>query len=138
MFTPDPTTQAWLENFVRAQGGVAGTVHRRVGDNLVLAAAVNIPPPVLAATMTIPKGKGMAGLAWERRMPVQTCNLQEDQSGDVRPGAKAVQAMAAIALPVLDTRGEIRAVAGLAFAHEGAIGEAAARQFLAAAANLPE
>ncbi|HVU37542.1 MAG TPA: GAF domain-containing protein [Opitutales bacterium] len=137
MFTPDPTTQAWLENFVRAQGGVAGTVHRRVGDNLALAAAVNIPPPVLAATRTIPQGKGMAGLAWERKAPVQTCNLQEDKSGEVRPGAKAVKALAAIALPVFDAQGEIRAVAGLAFAREGEIGEAAARQFLAAAANLP-
>jgi hypothetical protein len=39
-------------------------VHERHGETLRLSAAVNIPPPVVRATETIPKGKGMAGLAW--------------------------------------------------------------------------
>jgi len=118
MFTQEPTSQHWLENFVRSQGGIAGTVHRRESDGLKLVAAINLPPPVIAVTLNIPMGKGMAGLALERKEAVQTCNLQTDRSGDVRPGAKAVQAQAAIALPIFDTYGEVRAVVGLAFANE--------------------
>jgi len=118
MFTPEPTAQQWLEAFVQAQGGIAGTVHRREGEGLKLVAVINLPPPVIAATLTIPIGKGMAGLALERKEPVQTCNLQTDRSGDVRPGTRAVQAQAAIALPILDSSGAVRAVVGLAFANE--------------------
>jgi hypothetical protein len=118
MFTPEPPAQQWLESFVQSQGGIAGTVHHREGEGLRLVAAINIPPPVIAVTLSIPYGKGMAGLALARQEPVQTCNLQTDRSGDVRPGARAVQAQAAIALPVKGTNGEIRAVVGLAFAHE--------------------
>src|SRR5690606_7161975 len=72
---------------------------------LELAACVRIPAPVIAATRTIPKGKGMAGLAWERDRPVQTCNLKTDSSGDVRPGARAVDAQAAVAIPVRNEHG---------------------------------
>ena len=60
----------------------------------------------------------MAGLAWERGCPVQTCNLQTDTTGDVRPGARAVDARAAVALPVYDGAGALRAVVGFAFVDE--------------------
>ena len=43
-------------------------------------------------------GKGMAGLAWQHDKPIQTCNLKEDSSGQVRPGAKAVDAQGAVAV----------------------------------------
>jgi len=66
----------------------------------------------------VPSGKGMAGLALERGTPVQTCNLQEDRSGAVKPGAKAVNAQAAVAIPVTDNAGRIFAVVGVAFAAE--------------------
>jgi hypothetical protein len=66
----------------------------------------------------LPRGKGMAGLALESGEPVQTCNLKDDSSGQVRPGAKAVNAGAAIALPVRDNQGAIAAVVGVAFAEE--------------------
>ena len=109
---------AWLEGFVSRGGGIAGTLHRLVGDQLVLEAAVNIPEPVQQLTRSIPRGKGMAGLAWERGVPVQTCNLQTDSSGDVRPGARAVEAHAAVALPVHRADGALMGVVGLAFADE--------------------
>lgn len=108
----------WLESFVRAHGGAAGTVHARLLDELVLAAAFNIPDPVRRAVARVPRGKGMAGLALERNEPVATCNLQTDTSGDVRPGARAVGAEAAVALPVHDLLGRVRAVVGIAFAGE--------------------
>ena len=49
----------------------------------------------------IPVGKGMAGLAVERRAPITACNIQTDASGDVRPGAKATGLEGAICVPVL-------------------------------------
>jgi len=69
-------------------------------------------------TASIPMGKGMAGLAWQHDKPIQTCNLKDDDSGAVRPGAKAVDAKAAVAMPVHDGAGKVRAVVGLAWMHD--------------------
>src|SRR5690349_7526822 len=113
--TADPKLKEWLSGFLATHGGVAGTVHCLDDGVLKIAAAVNIPPPVVRATEIIPNGKGMAGLAWERDECVATCNLKTDASGDVRPGAKAVDAQAALAIPVRDAAGGVRAVVGIAF-----------------------
>jgi hypothetical protein len=110
--------EQWLTGFIQRAHGVAGTVHWLAGDVLVLRAAVNIPAKVQEITRTIPKGKGMAGLAWERALPVQTCNLKTDDTGDVRPGAKAVNARGAIAIPLNDAQGAFVGVVGVAFADE--------------------
>ena len=56
----------------------------------------------------------MAGVAQVRKEPVQTCNLQTDETGNIKPGAKAVNAQAAIALPVFDSALAVRAVVGIA------------------------
>jgi L-methionine (R)-S-oxide reductase len=109
---------AWLRAWLTKNGGVAGTVHLRQGDDLILSAAVNIPPPVAEIVKSVPKGKGMAGLALERDKAVSTCNLKTDSSGDVRPGAKAVNANAAVAIPIHDARGEVRGVVGIAYMGE--------------------
>jgi hypothetical protein len=92
---------------------------------------------VIAATLIIPAGKGMAGLALERKEPVQTCNLQTDRTGDVRPGAKAVQAQAAMALPVFNATKQVRAVVGLAFAEERELTPTEIAALSAAAATVP-
>jgi hypothetical protein len=107
------------------------------GDVLKMAAAVNIPPPVVRVTETIPRGKGMAGLAWERDEIVATCNLKTDKTGDVRPGAKAVDAQAALAIPVHNDSGGLRAVVGLAFLGERDFSPAELDSFRRAAAALP-
>ena len=107
-----------LSQFVRNHGGTAGTFHEQRDDVLELVAAVNIPPHVQSLTSRIPKGKGMAGLAWERGIPVQTCNLQTDSTGDVQAGARAVEATAGVALPLTDQDGRVRAVLGIAFEKE--------------------
>jgi len=114
--------QAWLEHFLSAQKAVAGTVHshfrstEKTGLNLV--AAVNIPAKVQEIVAWVPPGKGMAGLALVQGVPIQTCNLKDDSSGAVRPGAKAVDAQAAVALPVRSPSGEISAIVGIAYDHE--------------------
>ena len=114
--------ESWLKQFIARHGGVAGTIHAVSGDILALRAAVNIPPPVVEVTRSIPSGKGMAGLAWERDAPVHTCNLKSDETGDVRPGAKAVDASAAVALPV-HAGGAVRGVVGIAWRGERDITE---------------
>jgi signal transduction protein with GAF and PtsI domain len=55
---------------------------------------------VLDTIRVIPVGKGMAGLAVERRQPVDACNIQSDASGDVRPGALATGLAGAIVVPI--------------------------------------
>lgn len=113
--------ETWLRQWITAHGGVAGTVHLRRGEDMTLAAAVNIPPPVVAIVGVVPKGKGMAGLAFERDTPVSTCNLKTDTTGNVRPGARAVDANAAVAIPVHDQAGRVRGVVGIAYMGERAM-----------------
>ena len=127
----------WLRTFLARHQAVAGTVHVVKGDVLVLAAAVNIPPKVQEITATIPLGKGMAGLAWQHDKAIQTCNLKDDDSGAVKPGAKAVDAKAAVALPVHDPSGTIRAIVGLAWMHENEIAAAELAAISSDAKSLP-
>ena len=129
--------QEWLLRYVHATGAVAGTVHLRQGDGLALAGAVNIPPPVIEAVRWVPWGKGMAGVALETGEAVTTCNLKEDDSGRVKPGAKAVSAQAAVALPLKDAAGAVTAVVGVAFNEERAIGSEEIERLAVAAADLP-
>jgi L-methionine (R)-S-oxide reductase len=114
----DEHTTSWLRDLLARHGAVAGTVHVVRGDHLAISGAVNIPPKVQEVTALIPLGKGMAGLAWQHDKAIQTCNLQEDTSGAVKPGAKAVNAQAAVALPVHAADGTVRAVVGLAWMDE--------------------
>jgi hypothetical protein len=133
----DTALETWLQTFLRAPGGIAGTVHVRDDEALLLRAAVNIPPPVARATESVPKGKGMAGLAWERQRSVAVCNIKTDTSGDVRPGAKAVDAQAALAIPVRDESGDVRAVVGIAFLGEREFSDADLDRFETEARALP-
>lgn len=115
--------QTWLSAFIDQFGGTSGTVHLRdVDSDLQLAASHNIPARVLDLVAVIPVGKGMAGLAWQRDQAVSTCNLKTDESGDVRPGAKAVDARGAVALPI-HAEGRVAGVVGIAFADERTITE---------------
>lgn len=82
-------------------GCQAGTVHLMKDGALDLAAHVNIPPPIVAIVQTVPLGKGIAGLAGERREPVSLCNLQTDTSGQARPAAKTTGMEGSIAVPML-------------------------------------
>ena len=137
MFEKNAAHQTFLESLVAKVGGVAGTVHEQRGDDLYLTAAHNIPPPVVAIVAHVPHGKGMAGIAQVRKEPVQTCNLQTDDSGTIKPGAKAVDAQAAIAVPVFDDAGEVRAVVGVAWAHERELSAEFEQSMMKMAAALP-
>jgi L-methionine (R)-S-oxide reductase len=130
--------QTWLEAFVRDSGGIAGTVHRLTSpDELTLAAAVRIPEPVKAIIQKVPRGKGMAGLALELDEAISTCNIKTDATGQVRPGARAVDARAGVALPVHDAAGKVRAVVGVAFTDEKALSDAELADLARGAHTLP-
>ena len=100
---------ASLEHF----GCQAGTVHLLRDGVLKLAAHSGIPAPVVQIVDTVPIGKGIAGLAAERKEPITICNLQTDSSGQARPGAKATGMEGSLAVPML-TNGELRGVLGIA------------------------
>ncbi|MEA2571485.1 MAG: L-methionine (R)-S-oxide reductase [Acidobacteriota bacterium] len=134
---PETEQQQWLEALIARLGGSAGTVHIQRDEDLYLTASHNIPPQVIAIVSRVPHGKGMAGVAQVKRAPVQTCNLQTDQSGTIKPGAKAVDAQAAIALPVLNADGSVRAVVGIAWMREGEITPADEESMMQLAAALP-
>ena len=137
MYEKNQAQQEWLESFIRQHDGIAGTVHVQRGEDLYLTAAHNLPPKVVAIVAHVPRGKGMAGLAQVRQQPVQTCNLQTDETGNIRPGAKAVDAQAAVALPVLDYLGMVRAVVGIAWRKERAIEAAEEQAIMELASTLP-
>ena len=80
-----------------------GTIHLLESDGVLhlKAASAGIPGPVLKAVELVPIGKGMAGLAVQRKEPVSVCNLQTDASGNARPGAKATGMEGALVVPIL-------------------------------------
>src|SRR3984885_1524490 len=114
----DSATNEWLRGLLGRHHAVAGTVHVVRGDMRTIAGAINIPPKVQEVTAKIPIGKGMAGLVWQHDKPIQTCNLKDDTTGAVKAGAKAVDAKAAVAMPIHDGSGTVRAVVGLAWMHD--------------------
>jgi L-methionine (R)-S-oxide reductase len=81
----------------------SGTIHMLGPDGLLhlQAASPGIPEVVLETVRIVPVGKGMAGLAVERKQPVNACNIQTDSTGDVRPGAKATGLQGSIVVPIL-------------------------------------
>ncbi|HLJ12912.1 MAG TPA: GAF domain-containing protein [Bryobacteraceae bacterium] len=136
--TTSTNLETWLQHFLTQQHATSGTVHLFQNDGLKLAATVNIPPQVQQIVAWVPNGKGMAGLALQRNEPVQTCNLKEDSSGNVKPGAKAVDAKAAVALPVRDASGKVRAVVGIAFLDEREFTPADLDTLMLAASLMPD
>ena len=98
---------AVLASTIRHLGAATGTLHllHEDGDLHLTAHDEGIPPPVLERIRIVPVGKGMAGLAVERAEPVQTCNLQTDDTGDVRPGARQTGLRGSIVVPVF--QGEV-------------------------------
>lgn len=115
----------------------SGTIHM-LGDDGVLhlrAASRGIPPVVIETVRRVPIGKGMAGLAVERRAPVNACNIQTDTSGDVRPGAKATGLQGSVVVPILRGESAIGAL-GIANRHERTFTDAEVELLLRAGRTL--
>ena len=79
-----------------------GTLHFLDESKLLqLQSQVGIPEFLIPKLSTIPIGKGMAGIAAERRKPVEMCNLQTDDSGVARPSAKDTKVEGSLAAPLI-------------------------------------
>ncbi len=128
--------QTFLAGLLAGHDCQIGTLHLLDPESgvLKLAAHQGLPPQVSSVVEIVPVGKGMAGLAAERKKPVQTCNLQTDTTGDIRPGAKAVPVQGSIAVPML-VDGELRGVVGFAKATYHEWSDAEIQGLLAAASE---
>ncbi|PHM11691.1 GAF domain-containing protein [Nostoc sp. 'Peltigera malacea cyanobiont' DB3992] len=92
-----------------------GSIHTLDKDSqlLHLKAYQGIPELLLPKMTIIPIGKGMAGVAAERKRPVQICNLQTDESGVARPSAKETKVEGSIAVPLM-LNGRLHGILGIA------------------------
>jgi GAF domain-containing protein len=98
----DSGLQTALDLVLERLACTAGTIHRFDPHSRMLHLRIrrNIPDGLLPRIQQIPFGKGMAGLAVERREPIQVCNLQTDNSGVAKPGAKESGMHGSVALPI--------------------------------------
>jgi signal transduction protein with GAF and PtsI domain len=113
--TSEPDLLAVLDRILGRFDCATGTIHALdPADGLLhLRAQRGIPPTLMERVARIPIGKGLGGIAAERRQPVQVCNLQTDASGVVRPGAKETRMEGSVAVPML-VGGDLRGVLGVA------------------------
>ena len=97
----------------------SGTIHVLDADGTLrlVAASAGIPQLIIDTVRRVPVGKGMAGLAVERRQPINACNIQTDTTGDVRPGAKVTGLQGSIVVPMLRDGVPVGAL-GIANHHE--------------------
>jgi len=110
-----PDWDAILDEILARMGCVTGTLHRLGGESglLELVASRGIPDELMPKIARIPIGKGIAGAAAEKRGPVQLCNLQTDTSGTARPDAKKTGVAGSLAVPVLDSAGDLAGTLGV-------------------------
>lgn len=96
--------QAVLGAAIAEFNGSTGTLHRLdpVTGMLKLVVHQGIPPQIMPMIQTIPVGKGIAGVAAQRREPVELCNLQVDLGGVAKEGARATNVQGSLAVPCLD------------------------------------
>jgi L-methionine (R)-S-oxide reductase len=107
--------QSLLTQIISAYDCTTGTIHvlDKETNLLRLKAQQGIPAFLLPKMEAIPIGKGMAGIAAERKKPVEMCNLQTDDSGVARPAAKETKVEGSIAVPML-LDGELFGTLGIA------------------------
>jgi putative methionine-R-sulfoxide reductase with GAF domain len=110
----DPNWQAVVDAAIVEFAGCTGTLHRLdPADNLLkLVAQRGVPEFVLSKITTIPVGKGIAGVAAERREPVELCNLQADLGGIAKPDARKTNVQGSLAVPCLHNS-ELRGTLGI-------------------------
>jgi L-methionine (R)-S-oxide reductase len=111
----DAALEAVLAKLLQAFECVVGTIHTLdpASGMLKLRARRGIPDSILDKVRMIPIGKGMAGIAAERRQVVQVCNLQTDASGVAKPAAKDTKMEGSISAPML-SGGNLKGTVGVA------------------------
>ncbi|WP_439488729.1 GAF domain-containing protein [Algoriphagus sp.] len=111
----EPNWQELLETIISSFDCITGTIHTLdpATNLLILKSQKGIPDFLLPKMSSIPIGKGMAGIAAERKAPVEMCNLQTDESGVARPAAKETKVEGSIAVPMM-LDGELCGTLGIA------------------------
>lgn len=104
-----------LERLGAHFGAPTGTVHRAdtTARELHLLAHRGLPEVLIPITSCIPFGKGIAGLCAETAQNVTICNLQTDDSGKAKPGARLTGVEGAIAVPIFDAEQKLLGVLGI-------------------------
>lgn len=105
--------QAELEEIIRQFQADTGSIHLIEDGVLILKAQVGLPPHIAQIVARVPIGKGMAGLAAERNEPVSSCNIQSDETGNVKAGARDTGVNGAIVVPIRNERGEASGALGI-------------------------
>lgn len=105
--------QAELEVIIGRLAADTGTIHLIEEGVLILKAHVGLPSQVVQTVTNIPIGKGMAGLAAARNEPVSSCNIQTDQTGNVRLGAKKTGVRGAVVVPIRNEGGKVLGTLGI-------------------------
>ena len=99
----DPAMDQVLAKLLDAFQCQVGTIHTVDSSTgmLKMRARRGIPDSILEKVKLIPIGKGMAGIAAERKQAVQVCNLQTDTSGVAKPDAKDTKMEGSISAPMM-------------------------------------
>jgi len=81
-----------------------GTLHRTQADgqSLGLLCQIGVPEALIPKSSLIPFGKGIAGVAAEKREAVELCNLQQDLGGIAKPDARQTKVSGSLAVPIFD------------------------------------
>ena len=111
---PAPEWQRVIDAAIADFDGCTGTLHRfDAKDNLLrLVAHRGVPDELIPKISAIPIGKGIAGVAAERRVPVELCNLQVDLGGVANAAARRTNVQGSLAVPCLH-QGELRGTLGV-------------------------
>jgi GAF domain-containing protein len=91
-----------LRNTLAKLNSETGTIHKlhEPTQLLRMVAQVGLPPQLLNVVSIIPVGKGIAGECAQKNRPVTLCNLQTDNSGVAKPGAKQTGVGGAVCVPI--------------------------------------
>lgn len=106
MGSPMETTTDWqglLGGILEDFGCQTGTIHRtrKDGATLAMVAQIGVPEALVEKVSLIPFGKGIAGVAAEKKEPVELCNLQQDLGGVAKEDARKTGVSGSLAVPVL-------------------------------------
>lgn len=93
---------ALLESILESFGCQTGTIHQVKDDPtmLILVCQIGVPDFLIDKIAAIPIGKGIAGVAAERREPVELCNLQTDLEGVAKVDARKTGVSGSLAVPI--------------------------------------
>lgn len=99
---------------MREHRALSGILYERGdSDDLLMVAACDVPPLVVASARIMFRGQGLAGTAFERNAALSTCTGRR-RSTRFTPPSPLPQEFA-VALPIPDTHGEVRALVYLVF-----------------------